>query len=93
MSTYEKRKARERRGKHLGGPGEPDYVRGETQGEVKNWNRPMGKTDVMEEAQKGRTEIVSRRGFTEEAIAYAQRYRPELRLIHGKKTVKPRRRK
>ncbi len=79
---YERRKARAHRGRHVGGPGRPDYVRGKTSGEVKNWSRPMGKTDVMREARKGRTEIVSKRGFTEGAKKYAKRYRPNLKLFH-----------
>jgi len=90
--NYEKRKARERGGIPIGGPGAPDYGRGETEGEVKHLNRPMGRAAVKKEAQKGRTEIVSKSGFTNEAIAYAEQYRPGLRLIHGNITVKPRRR-
>jgi len=90
---YERRKAKERHGIHIGGPGAPDYKRGQTYGEVKNWSRPLTKVDVMREARKGRTEIVSKSGFTEEAIKYAERYRPELRLIHGKTVVKRRKRK
>ncbi len=77
----------------MGGPGEPDYVRGATNGEVKDWSRPLSKSDVKRESQKGRTEIVSKKGFTDGAIEYAERYRPGVRLIHGTKTVKPRRRK
>jgi len=46
----------------------------------------------MREAQKGKTDIVSKSGFSEEAINYAERYRPYLRLIDGNKTIKPRRR-
>jgi len=90
--SYEARKARERRGTHKGGPGAPDYIRGKTAGEVKSWKKPLGRSSVMREAQKGRTEIVSKSGFTEDAISYAEQYRPDLRLIHGNKTVKPRRR-
>ena len=52
-----------------------------------------GKLDVMREAQKGITEIISKSGFSEEAIKYAEKYRPYLRLIHGNETVKPRMRK
>ena len=88
---YETRKSRERGGTHIGGPGAPDYIRGETDGEVKSWKKPMGRFVVMREARKGRTEIVSKSGFTDDAIAYAEQYRPDLRLIHGKQTVKPRR--
>jgi len=90
---YEKRKSRDRRCVPIGGPGEPDFIRGQTNGEVKAWNRRMGRYDVKIEAQKGRTEIISKRGFTDEAIAYAEQYRPGLRLIHGNRTVKPRRRR
>ena len=83
--AYEKKKAKEHRGRHLGGPGEPDYVRGAAKGEVKAWDRPMEKADVMREARKGRTEIVSKRGFTPEAIEYVKRYRPKIKLFHRKK--------
>ena len=91
--AYEKRKAKERGGKHLGGPGKPDYIRGSEKGEVKAWSRPLTRADVRREARKGRTEIVSKSGFTRGAIKYAERYRPELRLIHGKKIVKPKRKR
>jgi len=92
--SYERRKAKERRGKYVGGPGKPDYVRGDDMGEVKAWSRPMTKSDVMREAKKGRTEIISKSGFTKEAIKYAERYRPNLRLIDGRgRIVKPRRRR
>ena len=85
--AYEKRKAKEHRGRHLGGPGEPDYTRGEVAGEVKNWSRPMGKSEVMKEVKKGRQEITAKSGFTQEAIEYVQRYRPNVKLFHRKKKV------
>jgi len=88
---YERRKARERRGIHLGGPGEPDYRRGNTEGEVKKWSRPMSAVHVRREVQKGRNEIVNEGGFTAGAVNYAERYRPCLRLIHGNRIVKRRR--
>jgi hypothetical protein len=43
--------------------------------------------------EKGANQIVARSGFTEDAIQYAERFRLELRIKHGKITVKPRRRK
>lgn len=85
--AYEKRKAKEHRGRHLGGSGEPDYTRGEVEGEVKAWNRPMGKNELMKEIKKGRQEITAKSGFTEEAIIYAKRYRPKVKLFHKKKRV------
>lgn len=90
---YEKRKTKKHRGKHIGGPGNPDYIRGKHQGEVKCWNSPLPKSVVKSEAQKGRTEIISKRGFTKSAIEYAKRYRPDLKLIHGNRVVKRRRKK
>lgn len=77
------------KGRHIGGPGEPDYKRGQIDGEVKDWNKRMGKSAVMSEVQKGREEIVSRKGFTEEAITYRNRFRPEIKLIDwtNKKSV------
>ena len=87
---YEKRKAKKRRGKHLGAPGEPDYEGYDVNGEIKCWNRPMSKYDVMKEAKKGRDELISKRGFTNGAFKYTKRYRPYIRLIHGNKIVKRR---
>ncbi len=81
---YEKRTAKKHRGKHLGGPGQPDYIRGDTEGEVKLRQRPMTKTELMEECRKGRTEVVCSAGFSESAKEYIRRYRPDVKLISGK---------
>ena len=51
------------------------------------------KEDVKDEALRGTKEIVSWSGFTPNAIEYAERFRPSLRLKHRDETVKPRRRK
>ena len=51
------------------------------------------KEDVMDEARRGTKEIVSWSGFTSNAIEYAERFRPSLRLRHRDETVKPRRRR
>ncbi len=90
---YEKKQAATHRGRHVGGPGKPDYKRGRAKGEVKDWKRTMGKADVMREAQKGRTEIVSKSGFTQEAKDYAKRYRPDLRLVHPRSEAQKKRKK
>jgi len=79
--SFEKRTARKHRGRHLGGPGEPDYVRGNTQGEAKQRQKPLTKAEVMAECRKGRNEIVCNAGFTESAINYVRRYRPSVKLI------------
>lgn len=85
---YEKKKAKKHRGKHIGGSGKPDYRRGKIQGEVKAWNRPMSKYDVMKEAKKGRREIIAKSGFTKGAVAYVNRYQPKMKLFHKNKKVK-----
>lgn len=80
---YERLKSKKHRGHHRGGPRNPDYERGQAQGEVKAWSRPLSKYDVKQEARKGRTEIISKKGFTEGAIMYTKRYRPKMKLFHG----------
>ncbi len=85
---YEKLMSKRRGGHHRGGPGEPDYVRGRDRGEIKYWSRPLSKFDVMREIRKGRTEIVSKEGFTKQAISYVRRYyKGRVRLYHGGKRV------
>jgi hypothetical protein len=51
------------------------------------------KEDVIKEARRGGREIRTMGGFTEEAIEYAERFRPGLRLVDGDEIVKPRRRR
>jgi len=51
------------------------------------------KEEVMDEARQGTKEIVSWSGFTPNAIEYAQRFRPSLRLKHRNEIVKARRRR
>lgn len=70
---YEQQQARKHRGRHLGGPGQPDYTRGQTRGEVKNWKRPVHKGVIEEAKQKGVREIVSSSGFSEQAIEAAKK--------------------
>ena len=50
------------------------------------------KENVIDEAKRGTKEIVSWSGFTPNAIEYAERFRPDLRLKHRDEIVKPRRR-
>ena len=83
---HEKMIAKEHRGRHVGGPGKPDYTRGKVQGEVKLRKRPLTKTEVMAECRKGRTEIDCNAGFSESAIEYINRYRPNVKLTTKKWT-------
>ncbi len=56
-------------------------------------NLLYNKEEVMGEAQRGTKEIVSWSGFTPNAIEYAERFRPSLRLKHRDEIVKSRRRR
>lgn len=83
--TFEEKVARFMGGRHKGGPGEPDYTRGAVDGEVKDWKIRMGKSDLQAEADKGRDEIVTRQGFTDEALSYRDRYRSKVKLFDWSK--------
>ena len=80
---YEKQMAKKHRGKHLGGPGKPDYQRGKTKGEVKNWNRPVDSGEIKRAHQRGISEIVSKSGFTKPAVELAKKL--GIKLITKKK--------
>lgn len=85
---YERRKAREHRGLHAGGPGKEDYRRGKVKGEVKHRKRRMTKPEVMKAVRSGIREICSFGGFTKPAREYVSRYRPRVKLFHRKRRVR-----
>jgi hypothetical protein len=84
---YERLTARRHRGRHVGGPGKPDYVRGSARGEVKDLNRPVTRTEVIEARKKGVTEICSKKGFTEPAINHVSRYNMKMKLFYRRRRV------
>lgn len=63
-TRYERQKAKQHRGRHLGGPGKPDYVRGTRAGEVKNRETPVTGPELRRLAERGVDEIDSKGGFT-----------------------------
>jgi hypothetical protein len=86
---YEKEKTKSHRGSHVGGSGNPDYTRGKRIGEVKNWNRPVGKTTIRYHCKThGTDEFVSKNGFTKDALNYVDRYRPNVNLFHRNKKIR-----
>ena len=85
---YERETAQKHRGRHLGGPENPDYIRGDVVGEVKHMKRPMTKSEVIKIHKKGAREIHSLSGFTESAIKHVLRYNMNLKLFHrGRRVV------
>ena len=72
-TKYERRKAKKHRGKHLGGPGKPDYVRGPIIGEVKRRKTPVTGPELVRLVKRGTDEIDSMGGFTKPAIEAAKK--------------------
>lgn len=85
--AYESRKAKEHGAKHVGGPGKPDFVRGNIVGEVKDRKSPVTKPELQSLiSDKGVNYVDSKGGFTQPAIEYRDRYHPEVKLeTRGKK--------
>ena len=83
---YEKSQAKKHRGKHIGGPGKEDYKRGKTKAEVKDWNRPVHSGVIKKAIKKGVKEVVSKSGFTKQAIELAKK--KGIKLITRGKEVK-----
>lgn len=84
---YEREAARRHRGHHVGGAGNPDYLRGDAIGEVKHMQRPVTKPEVIKLCRKGVTEIHSLNGFTESAVEHVQRYNMKVKLFHRGRRV------
>ena len=72
-TKYEKQKAKEHGAKHLGGPGKPDYVRGNVIGEVKDRKSPVNKTELERMVERGVRELDSKAGVTDPALIYAKK--------------------
>lgn len=85
--AYEKSKASEHGGHHVGGPGMHDYQRGSVRGEVKDRATPVTKPELQNLIhEKCVTEVDSKSGFTQPAVDYRDRYQPNVKLItRGKK--------
>lgn len=63
-TRYEKTKAKQHRGKHIGGPGKPDYTRGNTVGEVKNRKTPVTGPELQKMIERGVGELDTMGGIT-----------------------------
>ncbi len=79
---YEKNKASEHRAKHIGGPGNPDFIRGNMIGEVKCRQTPVTKPELQRliNGDKKVNYVDSKGGFTQPAIDYRDRYHPDVTL-------------
>lgn len=52
------------------------------------WNLELGKEEVKQDTLRGNKEITAQGGFTDEAVKYTERLRPDLKLVHGSRTKK-----
>lgn len=82
---YEIKKAKDHHAKHIGGPGNPDAVKGKQKLEMKNWRYPVPKPVVVKAKRKGVSKFISKSGFTEPAIRYGKDRK--MKLYKGKKRV------
>lgn len=80
-ARYERETAQKHNGRHIGGPGNPDYIRGKVKGEVKHLNRPLTKPEVIRLRKKGVTEIHSLNGFTQPALEHVVRHALKVKLF------------
>ncbi|MDR2720456.1 MAG: hypothetical protein LBC03_06615 [Nitrososphaerota archaeon] len=84
---YEKNTAKKHNGKHVGGPGKPDYVRGKVRGEVKHRKTPVTKPELRSFRKKGVTEVHSLSGFTKPAIGHAKKHNMKVKLFRRGRQV------
>ena len=71
-TRYEQQKAKAHGAKHLGGPGKPDYKRGNVIGEVKDRKSPVTQPELKKMFTKGVRELDSKAGVTGPALKYAK---------------------
>jgi len=84
----EKRIAKRRGCKHVGGPGQPDFIcPNGTTGEVKARKTKVTQPELKKYGQNGIGEVHSEAGFTRQAVDYRNRYRPNMTLFQGRKSI------
>lgn len=92
-TDYEKKVAERHRAKQIGGAGKEDYRRGKVMGEVKNRETPVTKPELRKMAEKKVKEVSSKGGFTQPAITYRDRYRPNMKLFQKGKLIPKKKKK
>jgi len=82
---YEKKKARDHRAKHVGGPGKEDARKGSQKIEVKDRKTPVTRPELVKIKRKGINKVISKAGFTDPALGYGKQRR--MKLYKGKKKL------
>jgi hypothetical protein len=83
--NYEKKKAKDHKAKHIGGPGNPDARKGGQKIEIKSWQQPVPRPVVVKARRKGITKFISKSGFTDPALEYGKKRK--MKLYKGKKRL------
>lgn len=83
--AYEKKKAKDHKAKHVGGPGNPDAMKGQQKIEIKDWQKPVSRPEVIKAYRKGVRKFISKKGFTGPALDYAKQ--KKMKLYKGKKRL------
>ena len=92
-TAYEKTAAKRHKAKQIGGAGKEDYRRGSVIGEVKDRETPVTRPELIKMAKKKVKEVESKGGFTEPAIAYRNRYQPQMKLFKRGKLIPKKKKK
>jgi hypothetical protein len=83
---YEIKKASDHKAKRIGGPNHPDaIIKGGGKMEIKDWSKPVPKSEVVKANRKGVKKFIAKSGFTEPAIEYGKGHR--MKLYKGKKRL------
>ena len=83
--NYEKSKAKAHKARHIGGPGKPDAIKKGVKIEIKDWRKPVPKSEIITAVRKGVRKFISKSGFTKPAIDYAKKRR--IKLYKGRRLI------
>lgn len=83
---YEQKKAADHGAKRIGGPNNPDAVtKGGAKMEMKDWQKPVPKPEIVKAHRKGVVKFIAKNGFTEPALEYGKKHK--MKLYEGKKKL------
>lgn len=85
-ANYEKQKAKAHGANRIGGPSNPDAVlKSGGKMEMKDWQKPVPKPEVVKARRKGVVKFIAKNGFTEPALEYGKKHK--MKLYEGKRKL------
>jgi len=82
---YEKKKAKDHKAKHKGGPGKVDAQRKKQKIEIKDRKVPVTRPELIKMKRRRVSKVISKAGFTEPALDYGKKRK--MKLYKGKKKL------